>query len=1369
MAITLRNRVWIAMAVSAIVVSSSAADPQWYVKKGTWVETMLSARSALEAARAAQQTANAAAGGLLKPADVSLGPWYSIGPWTGKNHDIFFEALPPEKGVELDKPAGNLRWTKRADFRDGVKNDLPNGANRIFYVYRTISAKADGVLQVHLSADDRIAAFLNGAKVWESADFLGIAVARPPTLLALKKGINNLLLKVHDRGGYFGFGFSLTPTGRPGKAPEAAELIWPFLQRDFPADAAEMTRERQDKIWDAAPADASLAQLAAVYAAQIRLPSLAGQAKQQAAAVKDVATLQALRASYHRARQVETAMADVKDFNFRAVRMAVEDLMRSYGARYPDGPKYLVRLDELEKALQAAVPEKGPVNADAAAKVGADLAALRRQALLANPLLDFEKLMVIRRSGNLGLVANYLSNSSISPTGFDNEIAVLTDLRGEPKLTTLFQPANKRFVGDVDLHWDAARMLVSMQAKNGRWGVHEVSIDGKTARELPLIEQPDVDNYDACYLPNGNVIFCSTAPFTGVPCVGGSSHVCNLYLLDQPSGRIRRLTFDQEHNWCPVVLNNGRVMYLRWEYSDIPHYVARILFHMNPDGTEQMEYYGSNSYWPNSTFYARPVPEHPTRFVGIIGGHHDVPRMGELILFDLALGRKEADGVVQRLPGYGKKVEPIILDGLVGASWPKFLHPWPLSDKYMLAACQPSPKHAWGLYLVDVFDNLLCLYEKPGSAIFEPIPLVPRKTPPIVPDKVKLDRTDALVYMNDVYVGGGLAGVPRGTIKSLRLFTYHFAYHGMGGQPNRVGLDGPWDVKRTVGTVPVEADGSAFFRVPANMPIAVQPLDADGKALQIMRSWFTAMPGEVLSCVGCHESQNTPVPNGRSIAAVREPSEITPWHGPSRGFSFEREVQPVLNKYCVGCHDSKARPGMPDLTAREWVHPQAKSAGYNNGQKFPPSYIALKSYVRNPTIESDSHMLTPMDYHADTTYLVQMLRKGHHGVKVSPEDMERFYTWIDLNTPAHGTWREIVGDKKVDHQRDRRLEMMKRYAGVDHDPEALPKPADLGPPVAPAPAPPAVMLAKVECPGWPFDAAKARQLQEQAGPAGKEIDLGEGVKLQLVRIPAGEFVMGDSAAPWSDERPAARVKIEKPFWMGKLEITNQQYALFDPLHDSRLESGDFLQFSVQERGYPLNRPLQPVCRVNWRQALAFCRWLSARTGLHVSLPSEAQWEWACRAGTDTPLWYGNLDTDFTPSANLADKTLRQVDRFGWGLPDGAVPPWRLADDRFDDKHKVAADVGSFAPNPWGLLDMHGNVAEWTLTTYKPYPYVDADGRNAVDNLDPQVRKVVRGGSWYTRPKNARSSWRLDFYSYHRMYDVGFRIVVADDGGRVAAK
>ena len=141
---------------------------------------------------------------------------------------------------------------------------------------------------------------------------------------------------------------------------------------------------------------------------------------------------------------------------------------------------------------------------------------------------------------------------------------------------------------------------------------------------------------------------------------------------------MRQLCFDQDHNWCPTVLNNGRVLYSRWEYSDAPHYFTRLLFHMNPDGTNQSEYYGSNSMWPNSIFYARPLPGHPTKVVAVISGHHGVPRMGELVVFDPALGRHEAGGAVQRIPGRGQRVAPTIRDALVDDSWPKFLHPYPL-------------------------------------------------------------------------------------------------------------------------------------------------------------------------------------------------------------------------------------------------------------------------------------------------------------------------------------------------------------------------------------------------------------------------------------------------------------------------------------------------------------------------------------------------------------------------------------------------------------------------------------------------------------------------------------------------------------------
>ncbi len=1035
-----------------------------------------------------------------------------------------------------------------------------------------------------------------------------------------------------------------------------------------------------------------------------------------------------------------------------ALRRAVTDLAEAYGRRYPGGSAYLEQLDAL-------LAEQKEAAGDAAER-DRRFRALRREALLANPLIDCDRLLVVRRGEkNLGLPLNWQSNSSLKRGGFDNEIAVLSDLAGTPVIDTLHRPANGAFVGDVDLDFDAEKMLFSSIGSNKRWQIFEMSAGGGTPKELPLIREPDVDNYDACYLPDGRVLFTSTAPFTGVPCVKGSSHVSNIYRWDRSDGTIRRLTFEQDHDWCPTVLNDGRVLYLRWEYSDIPHFVSRILFRMNPDGTQQMEYYGSNSYWPNAVFYARPCPGHASRFVGIVGGHHDVPRMGELVLFDTAQGRREAEGVVQRVCGRSREVKPIIRDGLVGKSRPKFLHPWPLNDRFFIVAAKPDPKSRWGIYLADVYDNLVLIADSPDGALLEPVPPAPRPRPPAVADKVDPAAKDASFYIADIYRGGGLAGVPRGAVKQLRLLTYHFAYHGMGGQVNRVGLDGPWDVKRIVGTVPVCPDGSAYFRVPANTPLSLQPLDADGKALQLMRSWATAMPGETLSCVGCHEGQNEVVPPANTQALQQPPADIEPWYGPVRGFSFVREVQPVLDHHCVRCHDGTPRDdnrAIPDFTARPPVHPQAGSKNYNNGTAFTPSYLALRRYVRGHTIESDIHMLYPTEFHADTTRLIRLLEKGHHGVRLEPEALDRLVTWIDLNTPAHGTWHEIVGMKKVARQRDRRREMNRRYAGIDEDPEKIYPVTYEPPPKSPAKVKKEPPPGPAACDSWPFDAAAAKKMQPRGADAEMTIDIGDNAALTLVRIPAGRFVMG-SAAGRRDERPRAAVAVDA-FWMGAREVTNAQYARFDPAHDSRLEHGDFLQFSVRERGYPVNEPRQPVCRVDWRRATAFCRWLSKKTGRAVMLPTEAQWEWACRAGSDGPLWYGGTGVDFSKIANLADRALHGVDTFGWGLPSGAVPPWRPAAKTVDDGRRVSAPAGSFRPNPWGLHDMHGNVAEWTRSAYRPYPYRPGDGRN---DPDADGKKVVRGGSWYDRPGEARSALRRACTPFHRVFDVGFRVIIAD--------
>ncbi len=1031
-----------------------------------------------------------------------------------------------------------------------------------------------------------------------------------------------------------------------------------------------------------------------------------------------------------KARKDTSTSVDAVEINTpQSLRLAIDDLIETLGANYPRGGEYLKRLSELEADLAAN---------DQTAR--ADLEALAREALLANPLLDFDRL-VVRRTADLGLPANWQSNSSLGKRTYDNEIATLSPVHPAGRLTTLYRPERVTdFVGDIDLHFDAEKMLFSRSGPNG-WSVWEIDVDGRDLRELPLIDNKQVDNYDACYLSDDNIIFTSTAAMTGVPCVGGGAPVTNLFRLDTTSGTIRRLTFDQDHDWYPAVMDSGRVMYLRWEYSDISHAFSRILFSMNPDGTDQTAYYGSNSYWPNAMFYARPIPGVDGKFVAIVSGHHGLKRMGELVLFDTAKYRFEADGVVQRIPGRGRPVEPVILDNVAGRASTKFLHPWPLSDKYFLVAALVRGQPRWGIYLVDVFDNMTLVKDDPTHHLLEPVPLAKTQRPLVLPSAVDLNRQDSLIQITDIYTGDGLKDVPRGTIKKLRLFTYNFAYYGMGGQGNRIGVDGPWDVKRIVGTVPVEPDGSVLFRAPANTPLSLQPLDADGKAVQRMRSWLTAMPGETLSCVGCHERPGTAPKVSRPMALEREPAEITPWYGPVRGFSFDREVQkPVIDKYCIGCHDGKTREdgkAVVDLTTRPKEARNFKiMLGRNRKCNFTPSYWTLRSYVRS-TNEADNHLLLPYEFSADSSKLIQMLRKGHHNVLLPPEAWDRLITWIDLSAPAYGTWNENVGTAKVERYRTVRNDLLKLYANIDDDPEVI---FDLSAPptepIMPRPeAPRSTTVPRIS--GWPFDLAEAKRRQENAASTVQQtIDLGEGVQLEMALIPSGQFVMGDVAGH-PDEGPAAVVKIAEPFWMGSFEVTNAQFARFDPSHDSRLEAYPGNNFSVSIRGEMVNGPDQPVCRVSQSQALAFCRWLSKTTGQQFALPSEAQWEYACRAGTATSLNFGQPDADHSHHANLADVTNEKT--WHWVHPGGSS---------FNDRAFASTDVGTYAPNPWRLFDMHGNVAEWTRSPYGRYPYRDKAEAGSAGKV------VVRGGSWNDRVQNARSSFRIMYRADERVYDVG---------------
>jgi len=693
-------------------------------------------------------------------------------------------------------------------------------------------------------------------------------------------------------------------------------------------------------------------------------------------------------------------------------------------------------------------------------------------------LIDFDELIFLRRKrGQLGLPTNHQCNTCLKQTGYDNEIAVLSPVRSDGRIRTLFRPAEGRFVGEFDLHFDADRLLFT--TPNGRtWQIHEIGIDGRRLRQVSR-EQEGVDNFDACYLPDGRIVFASTASFTGVPCWHGKERACSLYLMNGDGSGVRQLCFDQDLDLHPSVLPSGQVIYSRWDYTGIMHMYLRPLMAMNPDGTAQRAVYGSNSYYPNALYFPRGIPGSPNKLVAVLAGYHGPNRMGELVVLDVSKGWHEADGIVQRITHRGEPAVPIIRDNLIGQSWPKFLHPYPLSEKHFIVAAQLNAKASWGIYLVDVFDNVVPLLVDAEFDFFEPIPVRKTRKPPVLPDRVDLGRGDAVLYLHNVYAGPGLAGVPRGSVKRLRIAAYHFGFPGMAG-PDKIGWGGPWEVMRILGTVPVYEDGSAHFRAPANTPLTIQPLDAQGKALQLMRSWYTAMPGELASCVGCHERpKETPIVRN-DLAATRAPSVIEPWYGPPRGFDFEREVQPVLDRHCTSCHN-----GQPCGDNRQIADLRP--------ERFFPDYRG------RPLSKLGAARL-----HSE---LVQMLQKRHHGVRLDAESWDRLITWIDLNGPCHGTWSDVAPlPGKPDR---RRFELASLYGGPTEDFEEVPQLPRV--PVTPVDAEPLpeVTAAVPQLAGWPLDAAEARRRQN-IEPFEKRIELGSelesGVSMQLVRVPAGRFV-----------------------------------------------------------------------------------------------------------------------------------------------------------------------------------------------------------------------------------------------------------------------
>jgi len=496
-------------------------------------------------------------------------------------------------------------------------------------------------------------------------------------------------------------------------------------------------------------------------------------------------------------------------------------------------------------------------------------------------------------------------------------LCVLDADDGLGTVTTLIDDP-KGVIRDPAVSYDGKTILFAWKKSDRKDDYHLYDMDAATKKIRQLTFGLGYADYESTYLPNGDIVFNSSRCVQIVDCWW--TEVSNLYTCDKDGKYLRRLSFDQVHSNYPTVMDDGRVIYTRWDYNDRGQLYPQPLFQMNPDGTGQTEFYGNNSWFPTTIMHARGIPGSP-KVLAIMSGHHSHQR-GKLGIIDPALGRQEASGV--QLVAPVRETKAVKVDAY-GQGGDQFQYPYPISETEFIVTYEPLSggnrryPRPYGIYFMDIDGRRELLVRDPKLPCNQPVPLAARKRPHVRPSMVDYRKKTGTFYVKDVYLGPGLKGIGRGTIKRLRVVALEFRIAGIGSNGNGgpaggalvstpVSIrNGTWDVKHVLGSVPVHADGSAIFTVPARLPVYFQLLDKKNHVVQSMRSWSTLQPGEVFSCVGCHENKSdvSPPQNVVTEALQAGVQTLDPFYGPARGFSFIKEIQPILNRHCIRCHSDR--------------------------------------------------------------------------------------------------------------------------------------------------------------------------------------------------------------------------------------------------------------------------------------------------------------------------------------------------------------------------------------------------------------------------------------------------------------------------------
>ncbi len=622
-------------------------------------------------------------------------------------------------------------------------------------------------------------------------------------------------------------------------------------------------------------------------------------------------------------------------------------------------------------------------------------------------------------------------------------------------VTELVPELSHGIFGRCDVSYDGKKIVFGWKEKIGvGFRIWEVNIDGTGLRQLtfpPADEQARIDKYHLdwwttythhtddmhpCYLPDGGICFVSSRCEYGILCDGPDKLTSTvLYRMDADGGAISKLSNNSVSESAPSIMNDGRILYTRWEYVDNGSVSNKALWAIRPDGTGSEEIYGTNIAFPSVFNVGRAVPGSNHLFCAI-GAPHMPLGVGTLMLIDTLYDRRTGDGVTYITPevdtqhqwgwdnvdgGATKPIPPEQQAGRDGRGntdrGPLYMDPYPLSRSQYLVAFNPrdrwNKENAYGLYLIDAEGNKALLHQDDEFSCWQPIPVRRRDEPSVVTSSIDPNLAEeglARVVVADVY--RGLDGVPPGTIKYLRINEHvprpwasrrfwegdvFDQQHSVVSYKTHLGL------KIQHGIVPVEQDGSAHFLVQADKNIFLQALDEDYIEVQRERTFVNFRPGELRSCVGCHEKPKDNSQAGMHrlpLALRRAPDRPGPQPGEQSGarpLSYAVDVQPVWDRHCTSCHGPEKQDGGLDLSGE-------LTKLFNRSYENIMSRGLIPVIGENHPKAGNNHYLPPYSLGTHASELAKYLGQEHYDVRLSPEERIRVTTWIDSNGQYYGSY-----------------------------------------------------------------------------------------------------------------------------------------------------------------------------------------------------------------------------------------------------------------------------------------------------------------------------------------------------------------------------